>query len=146
MEGGAKILAVDDDENILCSIKEILTSKGYMVDTVTTGNEALQKLKDNFYNLIIIDIKLPDIEGLNLFEMIKDTLPKIRKVVITGYPSMMNAIKALNLGANVYLMKPISPNKLVEVIEKELKIQRQELADLQNKVVSHVIKSEFKSG
>ncbi|MEM3532238.1 MAG: response regulator [Candidatus Methanomethyliaceae archaeon] len=146
MEGGAKILAVDDDENILCSIKEILTSKGYMVDTVTTGNEALQKLKDNFYNLIIIDIKLPDIEGLNLFEMIKDTLPKIRKVVITGYPSMMNAIKALNLGANVYLMKPISPNKLVEVIEKELKIQRQELADLQNKVVSHVINSEFKSG
>ncbi|MCX8182664.1 MAG: response regulator [Candidatus Methanomethyliaceae archaeon] len=136
----ARILVIDDDENILYSIKEILSKEGYIVHTAISGEEALQKLKDNFYNLVIIDIRLPDIDGLELIKKFKDTLPKMRKVIITGYASLENAIKAINLGANVYIMKPLSPNILLEVIDKELRLQKEELAELQNNVVSYAIK------
>lgn len=141
LEWKAKILVVDDDENILLSIKEILSQKGYLVDTAISGEEALQKLKEKFYNLIIIDIVLPDIDGLDLIEKVADTLPKMRKVVITGYASLENAVKALNLGANAYIMKPLSPIKLLEIVDKELRLQKEELMKLQKDVIAYVTKN-----
>jgi len=141
LEWKAKILVVDDDENILLSIKEILSQKGYLVDIAISGEEALQKLKEKFYNLIIIDIVLPDIDGLDLIEKVADTLPKMRKVVITGYASLENAVKALNLGANAYIMKPLSPIKLLEIVDKELRLQKEELMKLQKDVIAYVTKN-----
>ncbi|MBC7112847.1 MAG: response regulator [Candidatus Methanomethyliales bacterium] len=138
MEERAKILVIDDDEYILESVKEILSQVGYLVHTTKNGQEALTKLNDSFYNLLLVDIVLPDIDGLDLIERLTDTLPKMRKVVITGYASLENALRALSLGANAFIMKPISPKDLLGVVEKELKLQREELKDLQECMAEYI--------
>jgi DNA-binding NtrC family response regulator len=119
------ILIVDDDRAILKSLGEILQLKGYSVDTAETGREALEKSKGRFYNLMLLDIKLPDMEGTELLRAVDDTLPKMIKIMVTGYPALENAVESLNLGADAYLMKPIDPKELLEVVEKKLKEQEE---------------------
>jgi DNA-binding NtrC family response regulator len=138
LEERSKILVIDDDEYILESVKEILSHAGYLVHTAKSGQEALTKLKDRVYNILLVDIVLPDIEGLDLIERLTDTLPKMRKVIITGYASLENALRALSLGANAFIMKPISPKDLLGVVEKELKSQREELKDLQENMAEYI--------
>lgn len=143
MEDKGKILVIDDDEFILNSVKEILSQNGYLVHTAKCGEEMLNKLKERVYNLILVDIVLPDMDGLDLIERLTDTLPRMRKVIITGYASLENAVRALRLGANAFIMKPISPKDLLGVVEKELKLQREELKDLQDGMAEY-IKNETK--
>jgi len=119
------ILIVDDDKEILKSLRSILQSKGYDVDTVETGEEALEKSRAKFFHLVLLDIRLPDIEGTKLLKTMHRTLPKMMKIMLTGFASLDNAIEALNLGADAYLMKPIDPAKLLSVVEEKLKEQEQ---------------------
>jgi len=119
------ILIVDDDRAILKSLGEILQLRGYNVDTAETGREAIEKSKSRFYNLMLLDIKLPDMEGTELLKAVDDTLPKMIKIMVTGYPALENAVESLNLGADAYLMKPIDPKELLEVVEKKLKEQEE---------------------
>ena len=119
------ILIVEDDKAIIKSFKDILQSEGYSVDTAETGRQAIQKSKANFYNLVLLDIKLPDMEGTKLLTTMHETLPKMVKIMITGYPSLENAVEALNLGADAYIMKPIKPEKLLTLIEEKLEKQSQ---------------------
>lgn len=123
MEGGRRILIVDDDEAILESLKAILELKGYKVDVARTGQEAIEKSKSNVYNLALLDIKLPDMEGTDLLVKMHGSEPKMMKVMLTGFPSLENAVRALNLGADAYLMKPINPKELLKVIEEKLREQ-----------------------
>ena len=114
------ILVVDDDRAILKSAKAILKLEGYHVDTVETGQEAIERSKAQFYNLALLDIKLPDMEGTELLAKIQSTLPKMMTIMITGFPSVDNAIDALNLGADTYLVKPIDAEKLLKVVKEKL--------------------------
>jgi len=117
------ILVVDDDETILKTFKEILESEGYIVDTAKTGREAIEKSKDHFYNLALLDIRLPDMEGTKLLTKMHRNSPKMMKIMVTGYPSLENAVEALNLGADAYVMKPVEPEELLKVVEEKLKEQ-----------------------
>jgi DNA-binding NtrC family response regulator len=119
------ILIVDDDEGILETMSAILEEKGYYTDKAKTGREAIEKSKTNFYNLALLDIKLPDIEGTKLLTEMRETSPKMVKIMITGYASLENAVEALNLGADAYIMKPVDPEKLLKVINEKLKKQRE---------------------
>lgn len=119
------ILIVEDDVNICETLKTILQQKGYSVDTAKNGREAIQKSKAKFFNLALLDIKLPDVEGTKLLTKIHDTLPKMVKIIITGYPSLENAVEALNLGADAYIIKPVNPEKLLALIEEKLRQQSQ---------------------
>ena len=119
------ILIVEDDKAIIKSFKDILQSEGYSVDTAETGREAIQKSKAQFYNLVLLDIKLPDMEGTKLLTPMHETLPKMVKIMVTGYPSVENAVEALNLGADAYTIKPVEPGKLLALIEEKLKKQNQ---------------------
>ena len=119
------ILIVDDDRAILSSLEKILRLGGYSVDTAETGREAIEKAKNRFYNLMLLDIKLPDMEGTELLRAVDETEPKMVKIMVTGYPSLENAVKSLNLGADAYLMKPIDPQELLDVVEKKLKEQEE---------------------
>lgn len=119
------ILIVEDDVNICETLKTILQQKGYSVDTAKNGREAIQKSKAKFFNLALLDIKLPDVEGTKLLTKIHDTLPKMVKIMITGYPSLENAVEALNLGADAYIIKPVNPEKLLALIEEKLRQQSQ---------------------
>ncbi|MEM2989084.1 MAG: response regulator, partial [Candidatus Bathyarchaeia archaeon] len=76
-----------------------------------------------FYNLALLDIKLPDMEGTDLLVKLHGSEPKMMKIMLTGFPSLENAVKALNLGADAYLMKPINPKELLKVIEEKLREQ-----------------------
>ncbi len=123
------ILVVDDDLTILNLVSILLKAEGYEVDTAKTGMEGLEKCLENIYSLILIDIKLPDMEGTELLTRTMDTDPKIRKVIITGYPTIENARQALNLGADAYLVKPIKVSELLEIVRKQLLERGREFAE-----------------
>jgi two-component system response regulator HydG len=121
----SKILIVDDDRDILLSLKDILQSKGYEIDMAETGKNAVEKAKAKYFNLALLDIKLPDMEGTDLLAKIHKNKPEMMKIMITGYPSLDNAVKALNLGADAYIMKPVNPENLLKVVEEKLKEQKE---------------------
>jgi two-component system cell cycle response regulator len=138
IERKTRILIVEDDENIRESIKNILEQKGYETDAVETGAEAEQRTKNSFYNLALLDIKLPDIEGTQLLAKLNKTKPKMVKIMVTGYPSLENAVEALNQGAAAYVIKPVKPAKLLALIEENLEKQRQEENMTENKVTDWI--------
>jgi two-component system response regulator PilR (NtrC family) len=126
MGENARILVIDDDENIRKVLVEILADEGYNVDSVGTGKEALKKTKDEFYNVALIDVRLPDIEGIELLKKFRPTSPKMRKIIITGYPTLQNAVQAVNGGADAYIMKPFDVGKVLKVIQEQLIKQENE--------------------
>jgi DNA-binding response OmpR family regulator len=131
-----RILIVEDDENIRETIKNILEQSGYDTDVVKTGQEAERKTK--FYNLALLDIKLPDMEGTKLLAKVHDTTPKMVKIMVTGYPSLENAMEALNQGADAYVTKPVKPAKLLALIEEKLEKQSKDEQMTENKVTDWI--------
>ena len=119
-----RLLIVDDDEDILRNLERILRLEGYETDTARTGLEAIEKTRRNFYNLALLDIKLPDMEGTELLRKMHETFPEMIKIMVTGYPDLENAIKSLNFGADAYLIKPVSVQKLLDVVKQKLDEQR----------------------
>jgi len=117
------ILIVDDDKSILRIFTRILQRQGYNTDTSETGREAIEKIDNHFYDLALIDVKLPDMDGVDLLSRIHATKPKMIKILITGFPSIEDGIKALNGGAGAYLVKPVNPVELLKIIKEKLKEQ-----------------------
>ncbi|MGQ9530133.1 MAG: response regulator [Candidatus Bathycorpusculaceae bacterium] len=138
MDETARILIVDDDENIRKVLTAILEEEGYIVDSAETAKRAIEKTKKGFYNLALIDIRLPDMEGIELLTKMKDTTPKMRKVIITGYPTLQNAIEAVNRGADGYIVKPFDMDKVLATIREQLKKQEEEKRYSQEKVAEFI--------
>jgi len=134
----ARILIVDDDESIRKVLSTILEEEGYIVDAAMNGKDAIKKSNEKFYNLALIDIRLPDVGGTELLTRMKDTTPKMRKIMITGYPSLQNAVEALNKGANAYIMKPLDIDKILKTIKEQLKKQWKEKKYSQEKVTDFI--------
>jgi DNA-binding NtrC family response regulator len=134
----ARILVVDGDESIRKVLATILEDNGYAVDTVKNGKEAVKKSKVKFYNLALIDVRLPDMEGVELLTKMKDAIPKMRKIIVTGYPSLQNAINALNKGADAYIVKPFDMDKVLQTIKEQLKKQKDEKEYNQEKVTEYI--------
>ena len=132
------ILIVDDDRTILRSLREILEFEGYSVETVQTGQEAIEKSKTEFYNLALLDIKLPDMEGTKLLEAMHETSPRMVKIMVTGYPALQNAVESLNMGADAYLMKPVHPQRMLKVVEEKLKEQEEAKSMTEEKVAKWI--------
>lgn len=120
----ARILVIDDDESIRKTITSILEEKGYTVDAAENGKEAIRKSKAAFYNLALIDIRLPDMEGTKLLTAMRETVPKMVKIIVTGYPSLHNAVEAVNKGADAYVLKPFNVEKTLKTIEEQLEKQK----------------------
>ena len=116
-----KILIIDDDKYILCIFSRILQKQGYDVDTAETGQEALEKIGNQKYDLALIDVKLPDTEGPNLLARIHKIYPEMMKIVITGFPSLEDATKVMDQGATAYLVKPVKSEELVKIINEKMK-------------------------
>lgn len=133
-----KILVVDDDENIRTSMKAILEEEGYIVDLAGSGKEGIQKTKEKAYNVALLDIRLPDMEGVQLLKLMKPTIPRTRKIMVTGYPSTQNAIEALNKNADAYLIKPVDIEKLLDTIKEQLRLQEEEKKFSEEKVVEFI--------
>jgi len=138
MSKKGKILVVDDDENIRKVLQTILEDEGYMVDIAENGEKAIDKTKSDFYNLALIDVRLPDMEGTELLSKMRDTTPKMRKVIITGYPTLQNAIAAVNKGADAYIVKPFEVEKVLQTIKEQLKKQEEERAFSEEKIAEFI--------
>lgn len=95
-----------------------MEEEGYIVDSSKNGKEAVKKSNAKFYNLVLIDIRLPDMEGTKLLIAMKETTPKMVKIMITGYPSLRNTIEAVNKGADAYILKPFDMDN---VLNKKLR-------------------------
>jgi len=119
------ILIVEDDPRIRESLSILLQEKGYDTDTARNGREAIQKSKARFFNMALLDIKLPDMEGTKLLTTMHENSPKMMKIMITGYPSLENAVEALNHGADAYIIKPVKPEMLLALIREKLEEQNQ---------------------
>jgi DNA-binding NtrC family response regulator len=138
MDKNARILIVDDDENIRKVLKAILEDEGYYVESVGTAQNGIEKTKRNFYNVALIDIRLPDMEGVELLTKLKDATPRIRKIIITGYPTLQNAVEAVNNGADAYILKPFDVNKVLDAIKAQLEDQAKEKKYSQDKVAEFI--------
>lgn len=118
MEG--RVLVVDDEPIVVKSCERILTPEGYSVDTASNGRDAIGKLGKDSYDLVITDIKMPDMDGIELLRWIKNSKPDTGVVIITGYPSQESIKEALALKILDYLPKPFSPALLVEITQKAM--------------------------
>lgn len=134
----ARILIVDDDENIRKVLTTILEDEGYTVESVDTAKKAIMRTRKKFYNLALIDIRLPDMEGIELLTKMKDATPKMQKIIITGYPTLQNAIEAVNRGADSYIVKPFDMEKVLQTIKEELRKQQEEKKYSQEKVAEFI--------
>jgi DNA-binding NtrC family response regulator len=126
MSKSARILVIDDEESIRRTVSMTLEHAGYVVDTAENGKQAIEKAEANFYNLALIDIRLPDMEGTELLTALKETTPKMAKIILTGYPTLDNAVKATNKGVDAYLIKPVNTDELLKLIKEHLDEQQQE--------------------
>ena len=121
-----RILIVDDDDAFLETLSDLLTERGLIVDTATTGRGALQNLGGEAYDVVLIDIRLPDTSGVSLLNTIMTGNDPPGCIIVTAHQSVENAVEALNLGAEAYLVKPVEALDLFEIIERirEIRVER----------------------
>ena len=147
----ASILVVDDEEIILHSLQEILNHLGYSVETANSGKQALEKINHSIFDLIICDIKMPHMTGIELLERIKLAHPNIQVIVITGFPSINLAIEAMKKGASDFITKPFDIDLIEHLIartlnERRLVLENQSLmAEINQKAVIEKLNRDLKS-
>ena len=109
-----KILVIDDEPIVRTSCIRSLSPEGYEVKSASSGKEALELLENEPFNLVLLDLKMPDMDGIEVLKKIKNTWPDTKVVMITGYSTVETAVKTLKLGAFSYLEKPFTPDTLLE--------------------------------
>lgn len=125
----SKILVVDDDWIVLESCKRVLEAEGFSVSLASSAKEAIDDLEDEYFDLMIMDVKMPEHDGVYLLEKIKEkwplkTYPELPVVQISGYATADTISKGLALGAAFFLAKPFTPDELISSVNKVLKRRR----------------------
>jgi len=138
MDKPARILIIDDDENIRKVLQTILEDEGYVTETAETAKKGVQKSEEAFFNLAMIDVRLPDMQGIELLSKLRETKPKMRKLIVTGYPTLQNAVAAVNKGADAYIMKPFDVEKILSTIKEQLQKQAEEKAFSEEKIAEFI--------
>src|ERR1039458_10067699 len=108
----ARILIVDDEEIVIKSCLGILAGDEFQVESVQDGREALKKIEENPYDVVILDIMMPNIDGLEVLRRVKETHPNVDVIMITGLSQVDTAVQAMKLGAFDYISKPFEPDEL----------------------------------
>src|SRR3974390_484291 len=134
----ARILVVDDEDIVLRSCLRILSGEEFQVETVQDGRQALQKVEENPYDVMILDIMMPNVDGLEVLRRVKETHPNVDVVMVTGLAQIDTAVKAMKLGAFDYIAKPFEPDELKLVVQRALERRRllQENLNLKTEVSS----------
>lgn len=135
----ARILAVDDEEIILDSFRKVLVLAGYAIDTVEKGSEALGLIRKNDYDFIFTDLKMPEMDGVELTKAAKHLRPDIDIIVITGYASIETAVETVKLGAMAYVEKPFTEDEILDFLKSAL-IKRQARLEANMRHKIHLVK------
>jgi DNA-binding response OmpR family regulator/flavodoxin len=117
-----RILVVDDEVAVNNNIRKILGKKGYQVDQAVTREEALSSIADTDYSLVLLDLRIPGVKGLELLSAIMDKNPETRVIMITGYASIETAVEAARMGAVDYLPKPFTPDEIRNATDRAFQI------------------------
>ena len=113
----AKILLVDDEERFLSTTQKLLNKKGYDVSTANSGNKALELLDQKTIHVVILDVKMPGMDGIETLKAMKKLHPMVEVIMLTGHATVEAAIQGLKSGASDYLMKPADIDDLVNRAE-----------------------------
>jgi DNA-binding NtrC family response regulator len=117
-----KALVIDDEQIVLDSVRKILADEDYDVDTSLSGREGLSKAIQKDYDVVLTDIRMPDIGGMRVLRDVKRAKPALPVVIITGYATVRSAVQAMKLGAADYLEKPFTPDQLLKAVASALDI------------------------
>jgi two-component system NtrC family response regulator len=120
----SKIIIIDDEPVVCEGCCLVLSEKGYSVDTCQTGREGLDSLLGGKYDLALLDLKLPEMDGMDILRIVKKDKPDVYIIVMTGYSTVKNAVEAMKLGAYDYLAKPFSDDELILAVEKAIENKR----------------------
>jgi DNA-binding NtrC family response regulator len=142
MSSKAKVLVIDDEQIVLKSCTRILSAEGYDVQTVQTGSEGLRKLADERFDVVLTDLKMPDMSGMEVLEKVLESYPDMIVIMITGYSTVQTAVDAMKMGAYDYVPKPFTPEELVEAVGKALDKKKQ----AEESVYLRVKESEVRDG
>jgi len=123
-----RILVIDDEEIVLRSCRVVLQQEGYDVETRRSGQEGLDLLRDRPFDIVLCDLKMPRMSGLEVLRYIQENSPRISVVIITGYATVASAVEALKGGAADYITKPFSPEQLAAAVESVMSRRREEPA------------------
>lgn len=123
-----KILVIEDDRDLCEALCAVLRDGGYGATFMTSGVAALSKLKKGSFNMIIVDLKLPKMDGIEVIKKAKSINPQIVSMIITAYPSMNSTIEAIRVGACDYIVKPFVPEDVKRVVRRGLEEQQLSLA------------------
>jgi CheY-like chemotaxis protein len=116
-----KILVVDDEITVCKSIRQAIVADDHEVDMALSGEEALKKDKEKAYDLIITDLMMPGISGLDLLRALKELRPNVNVIMVTGYPTIKTAVQSVKMGAFDYLPKPFTPADLRGLVARAFK-------------------------
>jgi DNA-binding NtrC family response regulator len=117
-----KALVIDDEQVVLDSVSKIMTAEKYEVDISLSGREGLNQALQRDYNIVLTDIRMPDIGGMRVLRDIKRAKPSLPVLIITGYATVKSSVQAMKLGAADYLEKPFTPDQLIEAVASALDI------------------------
>ncbi len=120
----ARILVIDDEEIVLRSCQRILADDTRAVDVVSDSLEGLRRIDEGAYDVVVLDIKMPRMDGIEVLRDVKERHPEIEVVMVTGLSEVQTAVRAMKLGAFDYLSKPFEPDELLHVVERALERRR----------------------
>ena len=123
----AKILIVEDDVAFCQMLETFLTKKGYEVNASHTGNDALAKIKSNNYDIVLTDVRLPDRDGNEILQILKEEHPGTKVILMTGYAEVNLAVDAIKTGAFDYISKPINPEKMLQIVKSALEVEEDQV-------------------
>src|SRR3954451_12288251 len=118
-----RILIIDDERPILLTLEALLGRHGYLIDTASTAAQGLKSLNTNSPALVLLDLQLPDKEGLQTLDEIKAAFPNVQVIILTAHDSLSNAIESIKRGAYHFISKPYAPEELLSLVEKALENQ-----------------------
>ena len=122
--GKGRILVIDDEDIVRTSCSRALVPAGYEVKAAKNGLEGLKMISDEKFDLVLTDLKMPDMDGIEVLKRIKEEWPEIEVIIITGYQTVDTAVKSIKLGAFDYIEKPFTPDALVAAVAKALNRKR----------------------
>jgi len=117
------VLIVDDERPVLMTLEALLKRHGYQVDTAPTATQGLKLLKSKPPKIVLLDLRLPDADGLEMLDRIKTELPQVQVIILTAHDSLHNAIESIKRGAYHFISKPYAPEELLSLVEKALETQ-----------------------
>jgi len=139
MVASGRVLVVDDEAVVTKGCRRILGDAGYQVDTAATGQEGLSRAMAGNFDLVVTDLRLPDLNGMELVRALRNRRPEIAVLIITGYGSVPNAVEAVKLGVADYIEKPFTPEQITEAVKRAVGVREEDTTRVEADLVREVL-------